>query len=107
MLEKMKGKLEQIEEIENEQDELVVDEEFDEPDEEERMKLVSLRVLRWRMLKYKLDRMMGVNTIMPLDNKFKLVNSLFACFLQAMEYHPHAVPGTGAGAMHANATQQL
>ena len=59
----------------------MVDDEFDEPDEEERMKLVSLRVLRWRMLKYKLDRMMGVNTIMPLDNKFKLVNNLFACFL--------------------------
>ena len=81
MIEKTKGKLEQVEEIENEQDELVVDDEFDEPDEEERMKLVSLRVLRWRMLKYKLDRMMGVNTIMPLDNKFKLVNNLFACFL--------------------------
>ena len=55
------------------------------------------------MLKFKLDRMMGVNTIMPLDNKFKLVNNLFACFLQALEYHPVAVSGIGAGAMHGNA----
>ena len=81
----------------------MVDDEFDEPDEEERMKLVSLRVLRWRMLKFKLDRMMGVNTVMPIDAKFKLVNNMFACFLQAMEYHPNAVGGSGAGAMHANA----
>ena len=103
MLAKISSRVEQVEEMENEQDALVVDDEFDEPDEEERMKLVSLRVLRWRMLKFKLDRMMGVNTIMPLDNKFKLVNNLFACFLQALEYHPVAVSGIGAGAMHANA----
>ena len=102
MLAKINSRVEHVQEMENEQDGQV-DEEFDEADEEERMKLVSLRVLRWRILKFKLDRMMGVNAIMPIDNKFKLVNNLFACFLQALEYHPVAVSGTGAGAMHANA----
>ena len=60
---------------------MVVDDEFDEPDEEERMKLVSLRVLRWRFIKYKMDRMLGVNQVITQDAKFKLVNTLFSCFL--------------------------
>ena len=36
MLAKISSRVEQVEEMENEQDALVVDDEFDEPDEEER-----------------------------------------------------------------------
>ena len=36
MLAKISSRVEQVEEMENEQDGLVVDDEFDEPDEEER-----------------------------------------------------------------------
>ena len=60
MVDRMKSRLEQVEEMENEEDE-IVDEEFDEPDEEERMKLVSIRVLRWRFIKFKLERLLGYN----------------------------------------------
>ena len=91
--------------MENENEELLIDEEFDEPDDEERMKLVSLRVLRWRFIKFKLERLLDVNKIITQEAKFKLVNTLFACFLQAMEYHENAQPGVGAGAMHSNTMQ--
>ena len=63
MIDRMRSRLEQVEEMENENEELLVDEEFDEPDEEERMKLVSLRVLRWRFIKFKLERFLDYNRV--------------------------------------------
>ena len=63
MIDRMKSRLEQVEEMENENEELLVDEEFDEPDDEERMKLVSLRVLRWRFIKFKLERFLDYNRV--------------------------------------------
>ena len=63
MIDRMRSRLEQVEEMENENEELLVDEEFDEPDDEERMKLVSLRVLRWRFIKFKLERFLDCNRV--------------------------------------------
>ena len=63
MIDRMRSRLEQVEEMENENEELLVDEEFDEPDDEERMKLVSLRVLRWRFIKFKLERFLDYNRV--------------------------------------------
>ena len=84
----------------NEQEEC--DDEFDEPDDEERMKLVSMEVIRWKFIKFKLDRILGANEIITQDAKFKLVNTYFALFLQAMEYHPYAT-----SSMHKNLQQRV
>ena len=63
---------------------------------------MNVRLLRWKFIQYKLDRLLGVNQVITLEQKFKLVNTLFATFLQAMEYHPYSQLPSGAGLMHGN-----
>ena len=61
---------------------------------------ISLRVLRWRFVLYKVNRILGVNSLNSDDDKLDLVNKLFGCFLQAMEYHPQASSNVGVGMNH-------
>lgn len=49
---------------------------------------------------YKVNRILGVNTIASDDDKLDLVNKIFACFLQFMEYHPQASSNVGIGNNH-------
>ena len=61
---------------------------------------ISLRVIRWRFVSYKINRILGVNTLNSEEEKIYLVNKLFSCFLQAMEYHAQAASNSGVGVNH-------
>ena len=61
---------------------------------------ISLRILRWRFVSYKVNRILGVDTLKSDDDKLALVNQLFGCFLQVMEYHPQASSNAGVGLNH-------
>lgn len=52
--------------------------------------VVSLKVLRWKFLQHKFMRTLGQYSHMEDNEKCDLVNRIFGCFLQAMEYHPLA-----------------
>lgn len=52
--------------------------------------VVSLKVLRWKFLQHKFMRTLGQYSHMEDHEKCDLVNRIFSCFLQTMEYHPLA-----------------
>ena len=52
--------------------------------------MVSLRVLRWKFVQHKISRALGLYTSMEDHEKLDLVNRIYSCFLQSMEYHPMA-----------------
>jgi len=62
--------------------------------------VVSLKVLRWKFVQHKISRALGLYGTMEDNEKLDLVNRIFSCFLQAMEYHPMAQSSNGVGANH-------
>ena len=62
--------------------------------------VVSLKVLRWKFVQHKVSRSLGLYTHMEDNEKMDLVNRIWSCFLQAMEYHPSAGSSVGIGANH-------
>ena len=52
--------------------------------------VVSLKVLRWKFVQHKVSRALGLYTTLEDNEKLDLVNRIFSCFMQAMEYHPQA-----------------
>ena len=62
--------------------------------------VVSLKVLRWKFVQHKLSRALGMYTHMEDHEKIDLVNRMYGCFLQAMEFHPQASSSVGVGVNH-------
>ena len=83
------------------------DEDFDLPEEDSRMKRVSLDLIRWNFIKHKFERAIGTHSYITVENKFKHINTLFGFFLQAMEYHEASHSAHGAGLMHDNSNQPV
>jgi len=103
---RVQDKISLLEDADNDH-ETTPDEDFDIPEEDSRMKRVSLDVIRWKFINHKLERCLGTNNYITQENKFKLVNTLFGFFLQAMEYHQNAHSAYGAGLMHDNSNQPV
>lgn len=61
---------------------------------------MSLKVLRWKFVQHKISRALGMYSVMEDNEKLDLVNRIYSCFLQAMEYHPLAQSSSGVGANH-------
>ena len=59
-----------------------------------------MKVLRWKFVQHKLSRALGLYTIMEDNEKLDLVNRIYSCFLQAMEFDPRASTSVGVGANH-------
>ena len=70
MKERLMDRVQQHEEMENEQNEKAP-----------KTAPISLRILRWRFVLYKVNRILGVNSVASDEDKLDLVNKLFACFL--------------------------
>ena len=62
--------------------------------------VISLKVLRWKMVQHKVSRALGMYTNMEENEKLDLVNRIWGCFLQTMEYHPQASSSVGIGVNH-------
>lgn len=62
--------------------------------------VVSLKVLRWKFVQHKICRCLGLYTHVDDTEKLDLVNRIYSCFLQAMEFHPQASSSVGIGANH-------
>ena len=64
----------------------------DSSDEEEKSddSIASLKVLRWKFVQHKMNRALGLYSSSAVEDheKLDLVNRVYSCFLQAMEYHP-------------------
>jgi hypothetical protein len=53
--------------------------------------LISLKVLRWKMVLHKMSRALGLYThtwMAELTEKFETINEIFRTFLQVLEYWP-------------------
>lgn len=59
--------------------------------------VASLKVLRWKFVQHKISRQLGIYSHMEDHEKIDLVNRIYSCFLQAMEYHPQASTQVGIG----------
>ena len=59
-----------------------------------------MKVLRWKFVQHKLSRALGLYTVMEDNEKLDLVNRIYSCFLQAMEFDPRVQLSTGVGANH-------
>ena len=72
-------------------------------------KLASLKVLRWKFVQHKVSRVLGVySEITDVNDKLDLVNRIYSCFLQAIEYHPQASStGSGIGLNHQHNQYQI
>ena len=62
--------------------------------------VVSLKVLRWKFVQHKVSRALGMYTHVEDHEKIDLVNRMYGCFLQAMEFHPLASSSVGIGINH-------
>ena len=62
--------------------------------------LVSLKVLRMKFVQHKVSRALGLYTNMDEHEKLDLVNRIWSCFLQAMEYNPLVQGNHGVGQNH-------
>ena len=62
--------------------------------------VVSLKVLRWKFVQHKVSRALGMYSHVEDHEKIDLVNRMYGCFLQAMEFHPLASSQVGIGKNH-------
>ena len=59
-----------------------------------------MKVLRWKFVQHKVSRALGMYTYLEDHEKIDLVNRMYGCFLQAMEFHPLANSSVGIGVNH-------
>ena len=59
-----------------------------------------MKVLRWKFVQHKLSRALGLYTTMEDNDKLDLVNRIYSCFLQAMEFDPRSSTSVGVGVNH-------
>ena len=76
------------------------------PDDFEK-RVVSLKVLRWKFVQHKVSRALGLYTDMEDGEKLDLVNRIWGCFLQAIEFDPAAASTVGVGANHSQHSHNM
>ena len=70
-------------------------------------KVISMKVLRWRFVQHKINRLLGVYQDYDNEKKLDLSNRIYSVFLQAMEYHPSASSTVGLGTNHSQHTYNI
>ena len=64
--------------------------------------VVSLKVLRWKFVQHKVSRALGLYGPLEEAEKLDLVNRIYSCFLQAIEFFPQAASSVGVGVNHSH-----
>lgn len=69
--------------------------------------LVSLKVLRWKFVQHKISRALGLYSHLDDTEKIDLVNRIWSCFLQAMEYNSLVQGNHGVGQNHSQGQHNI